>query len=67
MPGEAGKEHNPDQSGLSFFFKQHAKNAEKVLTSIRDDSGSAEACEGDLRDPVQAYRLFESAEKAFGQ
>ena len=67
MPGEAGQEHNPDQPGLSFFFKQQAKNAEEVFSSIRDDGGIAEAWEGDLRDPVQAYRLFESAEKAFGQ
>ena len=52
--------------GLAFFFKQQAKTADEVLSSIRDAGGNAESWEGDLREPENVHRLFEQAEKTFG-
>ena len=53
--------------GLAFFFEQQAKSADEVVASIRESGAKAESWEGDLRQPDIANRLFEQAEKAFGQ
>lgn len=53
--------------GLEFFLKQQVKTADEVLASIRDAGGNAKSWEGDLREPENVHRLFEQAEKAFGQ
>ena len=52
--------------GKVFFFRQQTKTADEVLASIRDAGGTAESCEGDLREPENVHRLFEQAEKTFG-
>ncbi len=53
--------------GLAFFFEQQQKTADEVVASIRKSGGKAASWEGDLRDPQNVQRLFEEAEKAFGQ
>jgi 3-oxoacyl-[acyl-carrier protein] reductase len=63
VQGEGGSQ----EPGLAFFFEQQRKNAEEVVDSIREDGGKAESWEGDLRDPKNVHRLFEQAEKTFGQ
>ncbi|UCF95426.1 MAG: SDR family oxidoreductase [Desulfobacterales bacterium] len=55
------------EPGLGFFFEQQRKTADEVLASIRKSGGKAESWEGDLRNPLNVYRLFDEAEKAFGQ
>ena len=55
------------EPGLAFFYEQQRKTADEVITSIRNSGGKAECWEGDLRDPQNVQRLFEHAEKAFGQ
>ncbi|UCD81505.1 MAG: SDR family oxidoreductase [Desulfobacterales bacterium] len=52
---------------MAFFFEQQQKTADEVVASIRASGGSAESWEGDLRNPEHVDRLFEEAEKAFGQ
>jgi len=60
--------HPKEQSpGLAFFLEQQGKTADEVVTSIRESGGNAESWEGDLREPENVNRLFEQAEKAFGQ
>jgi 3-oxoacyl-[acyl-carrier protein] reductase len=64
------KEHiksHPQEPGLEFFFEQQCKPADEVVTSIRNTGAEAESWEGDLRDSKNVNRLFEEAEKAFGQ
>jgi len=64
------KQHGPSKArepGLRFFFEQQRKTAEEVVASIRELGGKAESLEGDLREPENVNRLFEEAEKAFGQ
>jgi 3-oxoacyl-[acyl-carrier protein] reductase len=53
--------------GLGLFFEQQRKTADEVVTSIRNCGVKAESWEADLRNPKNANRLFEEAEKAFGQ
>jgi 3-oxoacyl-[acyl-carrier protein] reductase len=55
------------EPGLGFFFEQQLKTADEVVASIRKSGGKAESWEGDLRNPKNVNRLFEEAEKAFGQ
>jgi 3-oxoacyl-[acyl-carrier protein] reductase len=55
------------ERGLGFFFEQQRKTADEVVASIRKSGGKAESWEGDLRNPKNVNRLFEEAEKAFGQ
>jgi 3-oxoacyl-[acyl-carrier protein] reductase len=55
------------EAGLTFFFEQQQKTADEVVASIRNAGGKAESWEGDLRYPQNVQRLFEQAEKAFGQ
>jgi 3-oxoacyl-[acyl-carrier protein] reductase len=55
------------EPGLTFFFEQQQKTADEVVAFIRDSGGKAESWEGDLRHPQNVQRLFEHAEKAFGQ
>jgi 3-oxoacyl-[acyl-carrier protein] reductase len=57
----------PKNPGLRFFLEQQGKNADEVVASIRKRGGKAESWEGDFRDPENANRLFEEAEKTFGQ
>jgi 3-oxoacyl-[acyl-carrier protein] reductase len=54
------------EPGLPFFFKQQRKDADEVVTSIREAGGKSEQWDGDLRDPQNVTLLFEKAEKAFG-
>ena len=64
------KEHvqsHPRQPGLEFFFEQQRKTADEVVTSIRNNGAEAESWEGDLRDSKNVNRLFDEAEKVFGQ
>ena len=64
------KEHiknHPQKPGLEFFFEQQRKTANEVLTAIRNSGAEAESWEGDLRDSKNVNRLFDEAEKAFGQ
>ncbi|MHC4430428.1 MAG: SDR family NAD(P)-dependent oxidoreductase [Planctomycetota bacterium] len=61
---EAREQQEP---GLAFYMQQQAKTADVVLASIRESGGDAESWEGDLREPDNVHRLFEQAEKAFGQ
>jgi 3-oxoacyl-[acyl-carrier protein] reductase len=67
MSDEDQKSQDPQNPGLEFFLKQQAKTADEVLASIRDSGGTAESWEGDLRVPENVHRLFEQAEKTFGQ
>lgn len=67
LSSEDQKSHESQNPGLEFFFKQQAKTADEVLESIRDAGGNAESWEGDLREPENVHRLFEQAEKTFGQ
>ena len=53
--------------GLAFFFEQQQKTADEVVASVRKSGGKAASWEGDLRSPKNVQRLFEQAEKAFGQ
>jgi 3-oxoacyl-[acyl-carrier protein] reductase len=59
--------HDSQDPGLAFFFQQQAKTADEVLAAIRESGGHAESWEGDLSKPENVTRLFEQAEKAFGQ
>jgi 3-oxoacyl-[acyl-carrier protein] reductase len=43
-----------------------AKDAARVVQSIRESGGHAEAVEADLRDPATPAKLFDAAEAAFG-
>jgi 3-oxoacyl-[acyl-carrier protein] reductase len=62
------KHDSPSQvPGLAFFYEQQRKTADEVVASIRNAGGKAECWGGDLRDPQNVQRLFEQAEKAFGQ
>jgi 3-oxoacyl-[acyl-carrier protein] reductase len=63
--GDRNLDH-PRDPGLAFFFEQQGKTADEVAASIRESGGDAESWEGDLRDPQNVHRLFEQAEKAFG-
>jgi 3-oxoacyl-[acyl-carrier protein] reductase len=63
---DASDSHS-QEPGLEFFFEQQRKAADEVVTSIRNFGGKAASWEGDLRDPKNVSRLFEAAEKAFGQ
>lgn len=67
LSSEDQKSHESQNPGLEFFFKQQAKTADEVLASIRDAGGNTESWEGDLREPENVHRLFEQAEKTFGQ
>ena len=67
VPGEDEEVGNADTPGLAFFFKQQEKTADEVVASIREAGGEAASWEGDLREPENVHRLFEAAEKAFGQ
>jgi len=55
------------EPGLEFFFEQQRKTADEVIASIRKSGGKAKSWEGDLQSPKNVNRLFEEAEKAFGQ
>ena len=69
LAGLPDKHHDtaqPREPGLHFFFEQQRKTAEEVVASIRKMGGKADSWEGDLREPENAHRLFEQAEKAFG-
>ena len=70
VSGLPDEQHVPDKArepGLRFFFEQQRKTAEEVVASIRELGGKAESFEGDIREPENVNRLFEEAEKAFGQ
>jgi 3-oxoacyl-[acyl-carrier protein] reductase len=67
LSNEDQKYDGPQRPGLEFFFKQQAKTADEVLASIRNAGGNAESWEGDLRESENVHRLFEQAEKTFGQ
>ena len=67
FPDEKQGEGHSQEPGLAFFLEQQLKNADEVVQSIREDGGRAESWEGDLRDPEVVHRLFEQAEKTFGQ
>jgi len=67
LSNEDQKIQESQNPGLEFFLKQQAKTADEVLASIRDAGGNAESWEGDLRKPENVHRLFEQAEKTFGQ
>ena len=67
LSSEDQKSHESQKPGLEFFFKQQGKTADEVLAWIRDAGGNAESWEGDLREPENVHRLFEQAEKTFGQ
>ena len=67
LPSEDQKGHESQNPGLEFFFKQQAKTTDEVLASIRDAGGNAESWEGDLRESENVHRLFDQAEKTFGQ
>ena len=66
LPDKDQKNHEWQDPGLVFFFKQQGKTADEVVASIRESGGKAESWEGDLREPENVNRLFEQAEKAFG-
>jgi 3-oxoacyl-[acyl-carrier protein] reductase len=53
--------------GLAFYCEQQRKSADEVVTSIRKRGGKAESWDADLREPDNVDRLFEHAEKSFGQ
>jgi 3-oxoacyl-[acyl-carrier protein] reductase len=55
------------EPGLAFFFRQQAKTTDELLASIRDSGARAESWECDLGQAKNVDRLFEQAEKAFGQ
>ena len=61
-----GQDHS-QRPGLPFYFEQQRKTADEVVASIQKDGGKAESWEGDLREAQSAHRLFELAERAFGQ
>jgi 3-oxoacyl-[acyl-carrier protein] reductase len=67
LSSEDLKSQDPQNPGLEFFLKQQAKTADEVLTTIRDAGGHAESWEGGLSEPENVHRLFEQAEKTFGQ
>jgi 3-oxoacyl-[acyl-carrier protein] reductase len=57
----------PDSDGAPETYRvNRAKDAARVVRSIRDAGGQAEAVEADLRDPATPARLFDAAEDAFG-
>lgn len=59
--------HDPDADGLTEVYRTNrAEDAARVIRSIRDAGGEAEAVEADLRDPATAAKLFDAAEAAFG-
>jgi 3-oxoacyl-[acyl-carrier protein] reductase len=64
--GEDKKNSGMKNSGLELFLKQQEKTADEVLASIRKAGGIAESWEGDLSEPENVNRLFENAEKTFG-
>lgn len=53
--------------GKAFYYAQRAKPPDEVLQSIYDIGGQAHAWEADLSDSTVIPRLFDEAEKAFGQ
>ena len=55
------------EPGLTFYYEQQRKSADEVVTSIRKRGGKAESWDADLREPDNVDRLFELAEKTFGQ
>lgn len=60
-------DNRKQEPGLPFFFEQQKKYAHEVAESIRNAGGKAEHCDANLRDPRNVTRLFEKAEKMFGQ
>jgi 3-oxoacyl-[acyl-carrier protein] reductase len=56
-----------NKPGLAFFFEQQQKTADEVVASIQKSGGTAASWQADLRYPQNVQRLFEQAEKAFGQ
>ncbi len=67
FPYEKKSDGHLQEPGLAFFFEQQRKTADEVVASIRKSGGNAESWEGDLRSSENVDRLFEQAEKAFGQ
>ncbi len=55
------------EPGRGFYYKILSRSAEEVVRAIRDRGGECEFWEGDLSDPENIPRLFDRAEKAFGQ
>src|SRR5262249_28973535 len=52
--------------GLAFYYSQQVKDANEVMSAIRDGSGESEAFEADLSDPTLIPTLFNRAEKVLG-
>jgi 3-oxoacyl-[acyl-carrier protein] reductase len=67
FPNKDQDNSHSQKPGLGFFFEQQRKTADAVVTFIRKSGGKAESWEGNLRNPKNVKRLFEAAEKAFGQ
>ncbi len=61
------KQGRAGEPGLEFFFCQQVKDAGEVVASIEESGGQVASWEGDLRDSDIPGKLFESAEKIFGQ
>lgn len=59
--------HDPAADGAPEAYRvNRAQDAARVVRSIRDAGGQAEAIEGDLRDSATPAKLFDAAEAAFG-
>jgi 3-oxoacyl-[acyl-carrier protein] reductase len=67
FPDKNQRNRSSQEPGLEFFLEQQRKTADEVVASIRKTGGKAQSWEGDLRNPENVHRLFEEAEKAFGQ
>ncbi|MCP4357178.1 MAG: SDR family oxidoreductase [Chloroflexi bacterium] len=66
---ESGDTAVPDnhERGETFYNAQRAKDAENVLTAVRQFGVKAEAWEVDLADTDAIPKLFDRAEASFGQ
>jgi 3-oxoacyl-[acyl-carrier protein] reductase len=56
----------PDPTTPEAYRRNRARDAEAVVSAIRQRGGQAQAVEADLREPATAARLFDLAEAAFG-
>jgi 3-oxoacyl-[acyl-carrier protein] reductase len=53
--------------GEAFYRTQNTKTADEVISAIRERGGKIEAWEADLADPDVIPKLFDRAERVFGQ
>ncbi|MFC1564967.1 SDR family NAD(P)-dependent oxidoreductase [candidate division KSB1 bacterium] len=60
------KTENPNETGRAYYYKNLTRDADEVVSSIRDSGGICYAMEADLSDPAVMPELFRKAEEELG-